>query len=146
MGGQPRRHRSGARDDCAWALPGLVAGRNGRRIAFDFFDGDSKHLAIVLAQGGHVRQLTFGRPGIQEVPRWAPNGRWITFDASALSPDDFRFHTSIWVMRADGSDARQLTNDGFDVEPVFSPDGSQIAFGRITGVTPKATNWKLSML
>jgi Tol biopolymer transport system component len=38
-------------------------------------------------------------------------------------------------MRADGSHARQVTSDGFDVEPVFSPDGKRIAFGRITGVT-----------
>lgn len=39
-------------------------------------------------------------------------------------------------MRADGTDARQITHDAIDVEPVFSPDGSQIAFGRIVGDSP----------
>lgn len=38
-------------------------------------------------------------------------------------------------MNADGSHARQVTSGGFDVEPVFSPDGTHIAFGRIVGPT-----------
>jgi Tol biopolymer transport system component len=89
----------------------------------------------ITPDGGRLRQLTFG-PAIQEVPKWSPDGRSITFDASATFPDDPAFHTSVWVMDADGSGARQLTHDGFDVEPVFSPDGTRIVFGRITGVTP----------
>lgn len=36
-------------------------------------------------------------------------------------------------MHADGSDPRQLTQGAIDIEPVFSPDGTQIAFGRIVG-------------
>ncbi len=46
------------------------------------------------------------------------------------------FSTSIWVMKADGTGARRVTRGGFDVEPVFSPDGRRIAFGRITGDSP----------
>ncbi|MFL5738501.1 MAG: TolB family protein [Actinomycetota bacterium] len=81
--------------------------------------------------GGDVRQLTSSNV-IEEEPEWSPDGRWITFDASAMSPDAAHFHTDIWVMRSNGSHATQLTHGGFDVEPVFSPDGSRIAFGRIT--------------
>ena len=104
---------------------------DGRRIAFDFLDDTGVHIATMDPNGGHVRQLTFG-PAVQEVPKWSPDGRWITFDAApTFGPD---FSTSIWVMRADGSGARQLTDDGFDVEPVFSLDGRRIAFGRITGI------------
>ena len=34
----------------------------------------------------------------------------------------------IWTMRADGSDRVQLTNNGvYDVQPAYSPDGTQIA-------------------
>jgi Tol biopolymer transport system component len=86
--------------------------------------------------GRQVRQLTFGH-GIQEAPKWSPQGHWIAFDASPLLPEEPGFETSIWIMRADGSGARQLTHGAFDVEPVFSPDGEQIAFGRITGVNPE---------
>ena len=106
---------------------------DGQRIAFDFVDGISEHLATMDPNGRHVRQLTFGK-GIQEVPKWSPDGRQITFDASPAFPGEPGFHTDIWTMRADGTGARQLTSGAFDVEPVFSPDGRQIAFGRITGV------------
>lgn len=104
---------------------------DGRRIAFDFVDDSGVHIATMDPDGRHVRQLTFGE-GIQEVPKWSPDGRWITFNASPDLPDAPGFHTDIWIMRADGSHKRQLTRGGFDVEPVFSPDGRRIAFGRIT--------------
>jgi len=103
----------------------------GRRIAFDFFNRTGEHLATMDPNGRHQRQLTFGH-GIQEVPRWSPDGRAITFDASRKLPGQPGFHTSIWTIRAGGTGARQLTRGGFDVEPVFSPDGRQIAFARIT--------------
>jgi Tol biopolymer transport system component len=106
---------------------------DGHRIAFDFVDDTGVHIATMDPNGRHVRQLTFGE-GIQEVPKWSPDGRWITFDASPDFPDAPGFHTDIWIMRADGSHKRQLTRGAFDVEPVFSPDGRRIAFGRITGV------------
>jgi Tol biopolymer transport system component len=108
---------------------------NGRRVAFDFVDDVGVHVATIRPDGTGERQLTFG-PGIQETPKWSPDGRWITFGASPLMPWEPGFFTSIWIMRADGSRSRQVTTGGFDVEPVFSPDGTRIAFGRITSVTP----------
>ena len=105
----------------------------GRSIAYDFFDAEGEQIATVRPDGTHLRQLTHG-PGISEVPRFSPDGQHLAFDASAAVPDDPSFHTSIWVMRTDGSDAHALTRDTFDVEPVYSPDGRHIAFGRITGV------------
>ena len=56
----------------------------------------------MAADGTRVRQLTFDR-GIQEVPRWSPNGRWIAFNAAPVLPWEPGFSTSIWVMRADGT-------------------------------------------
>ena len=106
---------------------------NGRRIAFDFFNKTGEHLATMDPNGRHVRQLTF-KKGIQGDPKWSPNGQRITFDASPTFPDQPGFHTSIWTMRADGTGARQLTHGIFGVEPVYSPDGHRIAFGRITGI------------
>ena len=103
----------------------------GRRIAFDFANGTGVHLATMDPNGRHTRRLTFGT-GIQEIPRWSPDGRTITFDASAKLPGQPGFHTSIWTIRPGGTGARQLTRGGFDVEPVYSPDGRRIAFGRIT--------------
>jgi Tol biopolymer transport system component len=100
---------------------------SGSRIAFDFADDAGEHLATMDSNGRHVRQLTFGK-GIQEIPRWSPDGRTITFDASPTLPDQPGFHTDIWAIRRDGTGARQLSRGGFDIEPVYSPDGRQIAY------------------
>ena len=49
----------------------------------------------------------------------SPNGEWVV-----LSDGE-----DIWRFRVDGSEPRQLTNDpGFDRAPVWSPDGTRIAF------------------
>jgi TolB protein len=80
---------------------------DGRRIAFDFVDESGVHVATMAADGTRVRQLTFDR-GIQEVPRWSPNGRWIAFNAAPVLPWEPGFSTSIWVMRADGTQRRPV--------------------------------------
>lgn len=103
---------------------------DGARVAFDFPDDTGEHIATIRYDGTGQRQLTFGH-GIQEDARYSHDGRLLAFDASTLLPDDPGFTTDIWVMHTDGSHPRQVTRGGFDVEPVFSPDGQQIAFGRI---------------
>lgn len=63
--------------------------------------------------------------GYQEgPPRWSPDGEWIVWPSQRDGTD-----TEIVVMRADGSDIRQLTaNDAADGWPDWSPDGQWIAF------------------
>lgn len=107
---------------------------DGARVAFDFPDGTGEHIATIRYDGTVQRQLTFGA-GIQGDARYSHDGRLLAFDASTLLPDDPAFTTDIWVMDTDGSHPRQVTRGGFDVEPVFSPDDQQIAFGRIVKPT-----------
>ena len=96
---------------------------SGTHIAFDFANDTGVHIATIDATGGSRQDLT-SAPGIQETPKWSPDGQWITYGAFDPQTQDWAdFSTSIWVMRSDGSDARRVTHDGFDVEPVFSPDG-----------------------
>jgi Tol biopolymer transport system component len=56
-------------------------------------------------------------------PDWSPKGDLVTFESYAGGT----FH--IWVMKPDGTGAKQLTNGhGDDRDPRFSPDGTKIAF------------------
>lgn len=61
----------------------------------------------------------------QDAPLWLRN--------SAISPDGetiaFTYKGDIYSVNADGGQARQLTSDeAFDTKPLWSPDGSKIAF------------------
>jgi tricorn protease len=40
----------------------------------------------------------------------------------------FSYAGSIWIASRDGSNVRRLTNGGHEGKPIFSPDGSQVAF------------------
>jgi Tol biopolymer transport system component len=51
-------------------------------------------------------------------PAWSPDGSSIAFTDTNLG--------GIWLMRPDGSDARQILAEGTD--PAWSPDGQRIAF------------------
>src|SRR5271154_6120883 len=48
----------------------------------------------------------------------------------SLSRTDIAFESAgyIWIVPRDGGDARQITIGGHEGDPIFSPDGSQIAF------------------
>lgn len=54
---------------------------------------------------------------------WSPDGqRLVMFAGSRLNPQ-------LWVTRADGRDAKELTHrGGVNIDPSWSPDGTSIAF------------------
>lgn len=93
---------------------GAYPGENGK-IAFE--DGVPRHIFVADADGSDRTDL-----GLGSDPAWSPDGTEIAF---TLWPD-------IWVMNADGSERRRVTNDPSSThrvgEPTWSPDGTQIAF------------------
>lgn len=58
-------------------------------------------------------------------PRWSVNNQ-IVFMSHM---NDLNGPLHIFTMNIDGSNIRQLTNDGNNGDPVWSPDGTQISFG-----------------
>ncbi|MCB8968552.1 MAG: PD40 domain-containing protein [Ardenticatenaceae bacterium] len=55
-------------------------------------------------------------------PKWSPDGQWIAF-MGRVEGD----YNEIWVMNADGSNAKQLTNAKYSASfPVWSPDSQYL--------------------
>ncbi|MBU0494974.1 MAG: hypothetical protein KKA73_17510 [Chloroflexi bacterium] len=71
-----------------------------------------------------ARRLTqTGRDVDDAFPTWAPDGQQIAFVSTRAG------HGAIYVMNADGTDPRRLTQgDAEESTPAWSPDGQRIAF------------------
>lgn len=104
-------------------------------------DGSNRSLLLQLtadslASSAETTDLT---PG----PRWSPDGRRIAF-AAVFRPagSTAALFPSIYAVNADGKQPTQLTdNDRLNTAPVWSPDGSQIAFASKDFINRQ--NWKL---
>ncbi len=69
-------------------------------------------------------------------PSWSPDGQFIAF--SSMRDGDW----DIYVMRADGSEVVQLTDDPApDISPDWSPDGQRIVFA-----SKRSGNWDLYIM
>ena len=91
---------------------------DGRTIAFDML-GDIYTLPI---DGGNATAIHTGLSWSMQ-PRFSPDGKEIAFTSDAGGGDN------IWIMDADGDNARQLTKEDFRLlnNPYWSPDGQYIA-------------------
>jgi TolB protein len=112
--------------------------RDGTKIAFGGVEGDDPdtQIYVVDATTGEGLVALTRCPELKggcsnDYPAWSPDGRSIVF----IHTDDYDanenpINEQVWVMNADGSDARALTTDSpaKDQVPDWSPDGSQIAF------------------
>jgi len=64
----------------------------------------------------------------------SPDGKTLAFAVTTSDLARAKRSTKIWVMDADGQNARALTNGDGDGAPRFSPDGKQLAFVRDSNI------------
>lgn len=103
---------------------------DGRKIAFNAFPDRKNRIYVMNADGFDRVALTDGPH--DRAPTWSPDGKQIAF-CRALEVNN-TFNYEVFVMDADGSNQRNLTNDpAFDGDPAWSPDGSTIAFASNRG-------------
>ncbi len=93
---------------------------DGNSIAFVSDRGGSPQIYIMRSDGSDVRRVTF-EGSYNTSPSWSPKGDRIVFSCR-------RGKNQICMVKPDGSELLQLTEQGNNEDPSFSPDGRYIAF------------------
>jgi TolB protein len=106
------------------------SGKNGRISFSRAVDNGKADIFTANRDGSHIRRLTFSTPAHTAAVEsdWSPDGQLIAFDSDRNDVDGRKKSVQIYVTRADGGDATQLTRGpGFHGEAGWSPTGSTIA-------------------
>ncbi|HET7275449.1 MAG TPA: hypothetical protein VFI91_09830, partial [Longimicrobiaceae bacterium] len=97
---------------------------DGQRFAFSALRGGTDYLVVIdVNEADIIREYKV--PGVGEItnPSWSPDGRSIAFSGIVGGISD------LYILDLQSGQARQLTDDRYaDLQPVYSPDGSRIAF------------------
>ena len=104
--------------------------REKKYAEFDVIDADHRmsHLYVVDVETKKIRRLTSGAFTVGRFD-WSPNSREIAFDHRINSDPANGGSADISVVTvADGAVRKLVTQEGPDSNPLWSPDGSTIAF------------------
>jgi Tol biopolymer transport system component len=98
---------------------------DGRMIVFIVHRPRKQGLYVMNVNGTHQRRLTDRKVGLVGFcPSWSPDSRKILFIDEA--------HADLFVIRADGTEVKRLTQDG-GLWASWSPDGRKIGLLRAPG-------------
>ncbi len=101
---------------------------DGTKIVFDLL-GDIYSMPIGGADGTDGTYPTKLAEGVawDMQPRFSPDGNWIAFTSDRAGKNE-RSGDNLWIMRSDGSEPTQITNESFRLlnGPAWSPDGNYL--------------------
>lgn len=130
---------------------------DGKKIVFTSVRDGDLDIYTMDADGKHVKQLTH-ELGYDGGPFFSPDGKLIVYRAHHPKTEqeirDYKdllkqnlirpTYLEIWLMNADGSHKRQITNLGAaSFAPSFFPDGKRIIFASNVGSTGGMGNFEL---
>jgi Tol biopolymer transport system component len=153
-GGKTRRITNNPRYDAEGTLA-----PNGKTIVFTSLRDGDLDIYTMNVDGSHVQRLTHTL-GYDGGPFFSPDGRQIVYRAwhpeTAADSADYvgllaqnlvrPSRMEIWVMNADGSEQRQVTNlGGANFAPYFHPDGRRIVFAS-NHKNPRSRNFDLYLI
>lgn len=94
--------------------------RDGKKVVFTV----AGYIYVMDVDGSNLQQLTSDPDNYDTDPSWSKDGSQIVFGRI----DDTELE-SIYIMNANGTDARQISNYGeYVIMPNMSPDGSTVVF------------------
>jgi Tol biopolymer transport system component len=110
---------------------------DGSKIAFTSTRDGNAEIYLMNADGSDQARLT-SNPSYDENPVFSPDGSKVAFDSTRDAPVSCPGsvlaavcvpYTEVYAMDFDGSNVVRLTSSpGLDRFPIFSPDGTKIAF------------------
>jgi Tol biopolymer transport system component len=133
-----------------------VLSPDGKRIVFTSLKDGDLDIYTMNVDGTDVRKLTT-TPGYDGGPWWSPDGKKIAYRAwHPTNPDSLKSYydllkqrmirpnrMELFVMNADGSDQKQITNlGGANFGPSWTPDGTHIIFSS-NHRNPRSRNFDL---
>ena len=99
---------------------------DGKEITITLFEATSTSLAIVDENGALLRNLGPGSDA-----HWSPDGKQLIF---LRQLPNTKIGSSLWIMRADGSEAREILEDSSrSVQTNWLPNGAGILFASERG-------------
>jgi Tol biopolymer transport system component len=110
---------------------------DGRQLVFDLL-GDLYAMAV---GGGRATAITHGLP-FDTQPTYSPDGQWIAFISDRSGAEN------VWLIRPDGTDARQVSfgdDDTVLVSPAWTPDGQSLYVSRYSWSVDNYELWRYGL-